>query len=242
MARVRFFAILITTFVTGALFLQPEMSLAATQSADFEFFRTRVEPIFLKHRPNHARCATCHAGGSGGSFALQVLAPGSTNWTEEQSMRNYMMASQLVAPGKPTSSQLLMHPLAAAAGGDSFHSGGRQFESQDDPDWQTMAAWVRQKPPAEYKNLKVFKSGDHLMEAMRAFNISLGEQCTYCHTAPDFSADTKPTKAMARRMIQLTEGLSQGFGAGSVTCYTCHRGNEAPKTAHPRFPDLKFPN
>jgi YVTN family beta-propeller protein len=38
---------------------------------------------------------------------------------------------------------LLLHPLAPEAGGDAFHSGGRQFESQNDPDWLTIADWVR---------------------------------------------------------------------------------------------------
>ena len=34
-------------------------SLAA-QSLDFEIYRTRVEPIFIKKRPGHARCVACH--------------------------------------------------------------------------------------------------------------------------------------------------------------------------------------
>src|SRR5690349_6799074 len=102
MTRRRCFATLIRTIVPAVLFLVPQMLLPATQSADFEFFRKRVEPVFLKYRPNHARCATCHAGGSGGAFVLQVLAPGTTKWTEEQSMRNYLIASELVAPGNTT--------------------------------------------------------------------------------------------------------------------------------------------
>src|SRR5277367_3088697 len=92
-------------------------SIAWAQSADFEFYRTRVEPIFLKARPTHGRCVTCHANGGGGAFLLQALSPGSTTWTEAQSRLNYASASGLVAPGKPASSQLLMHPLAPAAGG-----------------------------------------------------------------------------------------------------------------------------
>jgi hypothetical protein len=53
------------------------------------------------------------------------------------------MISKLVVPGSPERSILLLHPLAKEAGGDEFHSGGRQFLSKDDPDWQTIAAWVR---------------------------------------------------------------------------------------------------
>lgn len=213
---------------------------ASAQSADYEFYKTRVEPIFLKHRPTHGRCVTCHGGGGGGGFVLQPLSPGSTTWTEEQSQRNFAAASQLVSPGKPTSSPLLMHPLAPDAGGDLFHSGGHQFASQDDPDWQAMAAWVRQKPPADYTNLKVLKSPEHLMDVMRAFNVALRADCAFCHTAPNFASDTRPTKVVARQMIQMTEGLNATLGNDRVTCYTCHRGDQMPKTVHPRFPDLKY--
>ena len=52
------------------------------------------------------------------------------------------MVSKLVTPGNPDRSILLRHPLAKEAGGDEFHSGGRQFASKSDPDWQAMAAWV----------------------------------------------------------------------------------------------------
>ena len=38
---------------------------------------------------------------------------------------------------------MLIHPLAPEAGGDPFHSGGYQFQSQNDPDWLTIAEWVR---------------------------------------------------------------------------------------------------
>lgn len=223
--------------LAGAAFVL-QMS-ASAQSDDFEFYKTRVEPIFLKHRPSHGRCVTCHAGSSTG-FVLQPLSPGSTTWTEIESKHNFAAASRLVAPGNPTSSQLLMHPLAPDAGGDLFHSGGHQFASQDDPDWQVLAAWVRQKPHAEYTNLKVLKSGYHLLDVMRTFNISLRADCAFCHASPDFASDAKPMKLMARQMIQMTEGLNATLGNGRVTCYTCHRGDEMPKTLHPRFPDLKY--
>jgi len=49
------------------------------------------------------------------------------------------MASQLVTPDGPLNSPPLTYPLAPEAGGDAFHSGGRQFESQNDPDWQILA-------------------------------------------------------------------------------------------------------
>src|SRR2546430_16634503 len=122
-------------------------SSAVAQSLDFESYKARVEPIFLKRRPGHARCIVCHSSQSR-AFRLQPLSPGSTTWTEEQSRRNFENVSQLVVPGNPASSPLLLHPLSPEAGGDRFHSGGRQFTSQTDPDWQIVAEWVRQAKPA----------------------------------------------------------------------------------------------
>ena len=109
---------------------------------DFESFKSSVQPIFLKERPGHARCYVCHSA-SNRVFHLAALSPGLSDWTEEQSRQNFQSASQLVVPGKPQSSRLLLHPLAPEAGGDAFHSGGRQFASQEDPDWPALAQWVR---------------------------------------------------------------------------------------------------
>jgi len=113
---------------------------------DYEYFKTKVEPIFLKKRGEHARCYACHSQNES-FFHLQRMAPGSTTWTEEQSRLNFRSVSHLVTPGDTDGSVLLLHPLAPEAGGDSFHSGGRQFESKDDPDWKTMAAWVGMAKP-----------------------------------------------------------------------------------------------
>jgi hypothetical protein len=120
------------------MFIAP---LAAAQSLDFETYKTRVEPIFLKKRPGHARCVACHVDATT-AFKLQPLPSGAKAWTEEQSRKNFEMVLNLVTPGDPKSSRLLKHPLAHDAGGDQFHGGGRQFASTDDPDWKTIADWV----------------------------------------------------------------------------------------------------
>jgi hypothetical protein len=117
-------------------------SSTETPTLNYEFFKTRIEPIFLKKRPTHARCYVCHEEANH-ALKLAKLSPGNTTWTEEESRRNFDTVSQLVTPGDPLGSTLLHHPLAPEAGGDAFHSGGRQFESQKDPDWQTLADWVR---------------------------------------------------------------------------------------------------
>jgi len=117
-------------------------SSPSEDALDFDFFKARVEPIFVKERPGHARCYSCHSE-PGRVFHLEKLSSGSIAWTGEQSRRNFQTVSRLVTLRNPYASLLLIHPLAVEAGGDGFHSGGRQFETQNDPDWLTLAEWVR---------------------------------------------------------------------------------------------------
>ena len=119
-----------------------ETLASETSSFDFQYFLTKVEPIFFKARPGHARCYGCHIL-SNRAFRLEPLAQGNSEWTTEQSRKNFQSTIQQVVAGDPVSSRLLMHPLAPEAGGEAFHSGGRQFASQNDSDWLTMADWVR---------------------------------------------------------------------------------------------------
>ena len=119
------------------------------ETPGFQLFKTSVQPIFLKKRPGHARCYGCHSE-SNRIFQLQKLSPGAADWDEEQSRQNLQSVLQLVVPGEPGSSPLLLHPLAPSAGGDPFHSGGWQFASQNDPDWLALADWVRSlRAPSE---------------------------------------------------------------------------------------------
>jgi hypothetical protein len=131
-----------TTPIRLAILAAIAASFAAAQSLDFTAYRTKVEPIFLKKREGHARCVVCHAN-AGNAFRLQPLAPGAANWTEEESRKNFEAVSKLVFSANLMSSPLLKHPLAGTAGGDDFHSGGRQFQSQSDPDWKAIADWAR---------------------------------------------------------------------------------------------------
>src|SRR5262245_18161652 len=80
---------------------------------DFEFFKTRVQPIFLARRWGHARCVACHITGT--PMRLQPLSPESAIWDEEQSRQNFEVVQQRVAPGN-LQSKLLVHLLAAEAG------------------------------------------------------------------------------------------------------------------------------
>ena len=90
--------------------------LAAAQSLDFDAYRTKVEPIFMKKRTGHARCVVCHSE-SNNAFKLQAWGQQTKAFTEEQSRLNFQMISKLVTPGNPERSVLLLHPLAEEANG-----------------------------------------------------------------------------------------------------------------------------
>jgi hypothetical protein len=128
----------------GLLGQQPASSSAAKPSLDYEYFKTKVQPVLLNAKRGgpggiHARCYTCHSTGTG--FRLQRLSDGATTWDEEQSQKNFESAKRMVVPGNPKS-KLLVHPLAEAAGGDFFHNGGKHWTSQNDAEWQTLKVWV----------------------------------------------------------------------------------------------------
>jgi len=114
-------------------------ALAGQQpTLDYEYFKTKVQPIFVTKRPGHARCISCH--GSGTPLRLQPLAPGSTSWTDEESQKNFQAIRRVSIAGMK--SRLLTHPLEEQAGGDFYHSGGKHFTSQNDPEWKVLQAFV----------------------------------------------------------------------------------------------------
>ena len=129
------------TFALTAALLAASSAPRAAPPLDYEFFKARVQPIFLQKRDGHTRCYVCHAEGNN-AFRLERLSSGATTWNEEQSRKNFEMVSILVNPGEPETSRLLQQPLAPEAGGNVFHSGGRQFASKDDPNWKILADWV----------------------------------------------------------------------------------------------------
>ena len=108
-------------------------------SLDYEVFKAKVQPIFLAKRPGHARCVSCHSSGT--PLRLQPLSAGASTWTEEQSRKNFEAVKRVAQPGN-AKSMLLVHPLAEQAGGDFFHNGGKHWESQSDPEWQALKAWI----------------------------------------------------------------------------------------------------
>lgn len=104
-----------------------------------------------------------------------------------------------------------------------------------------MAAWAQ---PPEPKNLKVLKvPAAELMPIMRSFSAGLGVECDFCHVKGNFASDDNPHKEIARKMIVMAQQINSNFPDGKmhVTCYTCHRGEEEPKTEPPAGSAAKAP-
>ena len=140
--------LLVLAFASGAAAQTPPAPSAP--ALDFEFFKTRVQPIFLAERPGHARCIACHGSGHAAAAAA-ARRPGARPGPTRSRARTSRPSGGVVVPGS-AKSRLLMHPLAETAGGDFYHNGGKHWSSQNDPEWQTLKAWVmgdqaRRPPP-----------------------------------------------------------------------------------------------
>ena len=61
---------------------------AADVSLDYEFFKARVQPIFLKKRDNHVRCYVCHSEATN-AFKLVHMEKGQTAYTEEDTRKKH---------------------------------------------------------------------------------------------------------------------------------------------------------
>ena len=105
---------------TVAPMAQQVAAPGATPAAlDFEFFRTRVQPVFLAKREGHARCIACHTTASGmrmvqSSLRPMVVAPGwSANSRRDPSSRNMMsltFCAMAIRGTQPSDSTNETHP------------------------------------------------------------------------------------------------------------------------------------
>jgi photosynthetic reaction center cytochrome c subunit len=63
--------------------------------------------------------------------------------------------------------------------------------------------------------------------------VAPAEGCGYCHNLANLAEDSKYTKVVARKMIQMTQKVNTDWkphvADTGVTCYTCHRGQHIPQ-------------
>ena len=200
--------------VAALLVLQAAPSASASSPLDFEFYRTRVQPILFVKRPGGVRCVTCHARVANSQLRLQPLAPGATSWSGEDERLNFEALSRFVVPGEPAASRLLMHPLDRAAGGDPFHGGGKPWRSQSDPEWQTLAAWVGTAAPRPAAARLDFQFYRARVEPL-FLKPRVGAACVTCHSSvasrlrlePPTASDNTWSEQQSRRNFEIVSLL-----------------------------------
>src|SRR5439155_264830 len=159
--------------------LLAQQPVSSSSSLDFEYFKTKIQPILLAKREGHARCVSCHTTGT--PMRFQPLSPGAAMWNEEESRKNFEVIRARVVAGNPLKSKLLTHPLAEEAGGDPSHDGGKHWMSQDDPEFQILAAWVRgdaRNVPTAAKKVRIIQTnsaGDTVSIIDPVTNKGVGE-------------------------------------------------------------------
>ena len=98
---------------------------------DFAVFQSQVEPILTARGCDDLNC---HGGGIRGTFELSPA-------NDKDVTFDFSQARLQVNGNDPAASTLLVKPLAESAGG-AAHGGGEFFASTDDPDYQTLRAWI----------------------------------------------------------------------------------------------------
>src|ERR1700730_8225127 len=106
--------------VAAAMFALASTAIVpAAGTLDYDFYKPKVQPIFLVKRPGHATCVMCHADANN-MLRLEKLAAGQATWTADQTRKNFDTVSKIVpAVDDPLTAKILTHPLAPEAGGDA---------------------------------------------------------------------------------------------------------------------------
>ena len=111
-------------------------------------------------------------------------------------------------------------------------STGQARQAQNAQDRPTMTEEV-------FKSVVLLKGipVDTFLEAMGMFANAMGNDCTYCHakSAPlnrSAFAEGTPRLQRARQMIVMMNTINKTYFGGEprVTCFTCHSGNQSPRS------------
>jgi photosynthetic reaction center cytochrome c subunit len=93
-------------------------------------------------------------------------------------------------------------------------------------------------------NVKILTglTAQQFQEEMNFIVQGLGVTCGTCHVRGNFASEEKPQKQTARKMLEMVKAINTAnfpdykpkdgeSVLGRVTCYTCHRGETAPKSS-----------
>lgn len=125
----------------------------------------------------------------------------------------------------------------------------------------TSYAFMRDETP-KYENLKVLpkNTNKHELDSiMKHFSRALGVKCSHCHVRSTegkkdfiFASDENKNKLIARSMFKMMNKLNKkyfkedndehknkGELTPTISCFSCHHGQEHPENTPPTPPDHK---
>ena len=110
-------------------------------AVDFQYYRSCVQPQVLSvGKYGQLPCTSCHAGGQAG---FDPVSASGGALTVAEARQGFEVLQRLILPGDPVQSRFLLKPLHPDDGGAYAHNGVRRWRTWGDPEWQTLAAWVR---------------------------------------------------------------------------------------------------
>jgi hypothetical protein len=127
---------------------------------------------------------------------------------------------------------LLGGAMAAGLRAEASAEAGQAGPARNAQDTPTMADEV-------FKSVVLLKGIpiDTFLDAMGMFANAMGNDCTFCHSpkaALDRAEFAVPTPRIlrARQMIAMMNTINENFFGGRprVTCFTCHGGNQSPRS------------
>lgn len=101
----------------------------------------------------------------------------------------------------------------------------------------TIAGHENEPAEVVFTNVTVLKgiTAGQLLRNMDSYGRALTLQCTGCHVAGDYAADTRPNKPRARMMINMVTAINADqmpkldpANPPRIGCMTCHHGNQSP--------------
>jgi cellulose synthase operon protein C len=111
---------------------------------DFDYFVTRVQPIFMKKAADGAACYSCHSTHA----LLRIAQPGPDGRaTEAQLRQNFESAQKVIDLRQPEASLILRKPLSPTENpppGFLTHAGGPRWpRGADSEEYRTLLAWIK---------------------------------------------------------------------------------------------------
>jgi hypothetical protein len=163
--------------------------------------------------------------------------------------RKLIMAAALVLVISPLSAELPADRGLAASANAPATGTTAEPSAQSDvagrADMERTLADIKRQigargaEPAEkvFQHIEVLKGkpASRLPGMMGALTGLLGVRCSHCHVPGHWDSEEKHAKRVTREQFAMQEDINSRYfgGKGTITCWTCHRGQPIPEALPP---------